>query len=295
MKINQMESLRIFKKVTELGSFNLAANQLNMSPARVSTAIKHLEQHLSTTLIKRSTRSLKITANGIHCLATANSIFEQWDILEEGLIDANKLPKGKLKISVPVSWGIKVFGKIVSSFSDIYPDINLNIQLDDTYSNLLKDDFDFVMRLTNKLEDSSLLCRKIKSYTRILCATPKYLEKVGTPKTPEMLMQHNCLLFDQYGKTKKWRFIIDDKALDVHVNAYQKSNNSALLYDLLLNGSGIALIPSFLVEDDIQLGRLTVLLENYKTEPLDLYLLRAKTLSLSEKHKVFIEHMSNVL
>lgn len=100
---------------------------------------------------------------------------------------------------------------------------------------------------------------KNKTLYSYLFATLQYLKKVGTTKTLGMLTQHNWLLFNQHSTTKNWRFIIDNKALDVHVNAYQKSNNSALLYDLLWNGSGIAQIPSFLFEDDIPLGRLTAL------------------------------------
>lgn len=295
MTINQLESLKVFEAVVELGSFKKAADKLNMSPAKVSICVKKLEDYLGVSLIKRSTRKLQVTSEGYFCAIASKDLAEQWEELECGIKELNKVPKGELKVGAPVSWGIHTLSNVVSSFSERYPEIKLNITLDDKYSCLLEENYDFVLRLAGKLDDSSNICTKLKSYKRVLCASPDYLNKFGIPEDLNALREHRCLMFDQNGSGKNWRFYFDGKVQDINIKPFHQLNNSALLRQLLLSGSGIALIPSFLITEDLDKGRVKPILTKYDAEPLDLYLLRPYSVSLSERHKLFVNHIVSSL
>ena len=132
-KINQLESLKVFKAVVECGSFTSAAIQLDVSTAWVSMCINRLESSLGVALLNRSTRQIQITADGEYCLAQATVLLSKWQELEEDLTQSSNGAKGKIRISIPVSWGITEFGPIAAEFNKIYPEIVLDIQLNDSY------------------------------------------------------------------------------------------------------------------------------------------------------------------
>ena len=275
-KINQLESLNVFRAVVECGSFSAAARRLNVSPAWVSKSIERLEIQLGTTLFNRSTRHMQITENGQRCYSQGLEVLNHWQTLMEELSESHKSPRGKLRISVPMSWGLSEFSGVMNTFMERYPDIMLDIQLGDQHVNVMEEQFDLVLRLTNQLTDSSLLCKKITSYQLIACAAPAYLDNYAEPSHPSELNTHSTLVYLLAGAQRKWQFEIGKKFTDIYLQPRMESNNSKLLQSALLAGQGIALIPDFMVAEDIAAGRLMPLLKNYKTKVLNLYSLRPK-------------------
>jgi len=294
-KINQLESLKVMKAVVEEGSFTAAGKRLSLSVARISKSIERLELELNAKLFIRSTRQMQLTSSGERCYRSALKLLDQWRGLTDELVETQSKPKGKIRISVPMSWGLCVFSPILAKFMAKYPMITVDVHMSDMHVNVIEGEFDLVLRLTNKLEDSSLLCKKLKAYHFTACASPEYFEQYGVPKTPQELKNHRCLVYSQQGDRRKWQFMKDNKVVDVYIEPYLQSNNSTLFTHALLAHQGIALIPNFVVENDVQEGRLEPVLTDYAAHELNLYSLRPVDHMLSMRVKLFTEFLSNEL
>ena len=294
-KINQLESLKVLKAVVEGGSFTAAGKRLNLSVARISKSIERLEEELNSKLFIRSTRHMQLTDSGERCYRYALKLLEQWRGLTDELVETQSKPKGKIRISVPMSWGLCVFSTILAKFMAKYPMISVDAHMSDMHVNVIEDEFDLVLRLTNKLEDSSLLCKKLKTYQFTACASPAYLEEFGLPIHPEELKKHRCLVYSQQGSRRKWQFMKNQKVIDVYIDAHLHSNNSSLFTETLLAHQGIALIPNFVVENEIALGKLIPILIDYSTHELNLYSLRPADHMLPLRLKLFTDFLYNEL
>ncbi len=294
-KINQLESLKVLKAVVEGGSFTAAAKRLSLTVARVSKSIEHLEQELNTKLFLRSTRHMQLTDSGERSYRHAINLLEQWRELTDELTETQSKPKGKLKISVPMSWGLCVFSTVLAKFMAKYPQILVDVHMSDQYVNVIEGEFDLVLRLTNKLEDSSLLCKKLKVYKFIACASPEYLANYGTPLRPQELKNHACLLYSQPGDRGKWQFFKDKKEISVYIEPRLQSNNSTLFREALLAHQGIALIPEFIVSRNINAGQLNPVLTEYSSQALNLYSLRPVDHMIPMRLKMLTEFLHNEL
>lgn len=288
-KINQLESLKVLKAVVEGGSFTAAAKRLNLTVARVSKSIERLELALNAKLFIRSTRHMQLTESGERTYRHGIKLLEQWRGLTDELTETLSEPKGRIRISIPMSWGLCVFSPLLAKFMVKYPQISMDAHMSDQHVNVIEGEYDLVLRLTNKLEDSSLLCKKLKTYKFIACASPKYLSEHGTPSVPEDLKSHACLVYSQQEKKLKWQFIKGNKKTDVYINPHLQSNNSTLFKDMLLADQGIALIPEFIVANDILFGKLKPVLTDHTTQELNLYSLRAADHMLSMRIKLLHE------
>jgi DNA-binding transcriptional LysR family regulator len=294
-KINQLESLKVLKAVVEGGSFTAAAKRLNLTVARVSKSIERLEGELNAKLFIRSTRHMQLTDSGERTYRHGIKLLEQWRGLTDELTETLAEPKGKIRISIPMSWGLCVFSTMLAKFMMEYPQITLDVNMSDQHVNVIEGEYDLALRLTSQLEDSALLCKKLKAYQFITCASPDYLTNFGTPLAPEELKSHACLLYSQLGNKLKWQFINGNKTTDVYINPDLQSNNSALFKETLLAGRGIGLIPEFIVEKEILSGKLLPILTNCTNQSLNLYSLRAPDNMLSMRVKLLIEFIQKEL
>jgi len=294
-KINQLESLRVMKAVVEEGSFTAAGKRLSLSVARISKSIERLELELNAKLFIRSTRHMQLTASGERCYRYALKLLEQWRGLTDELVETQSKPKGKIRISVPMSWGLCVFSPILAKFMAQYPMITVDVHMSDMHVNVIEGEFDVVLRLTSRLEDSSLLCKKLKAYHFTACASPEYFEKFGMPMVPKDIKNHRCLVYSQQGDRRKWQFMKNQKVTDVYIEPFLQSNNSTLFTEALLAHQGIALIPNFVVENEISLGKLIPVLTDYSAHELNLYSLRPADHMLSMRLKLFNDFLYNEL
>ncbi|MFT5757073.1 MAG: DNA-binding transcriptional LysR family regulator [Alteromonadaceae bacterium] len=294
-KINQLESLKVLKAVVEAGSFTAAAKRLSLTVARVSKSIEHLELELNSKLFLRSTRHMQLTDSGERSYSHAIKLLEQWRELTDELTESQSKPKGKLKISVPMSWGLCVFSTVLAKFMAKYPQISIDVHMSDQQVNVIEGEYDLVLRLTNKLEDSSLLCKRLKTYKFIACASPEYLEIYGIPLAPQALKSHACLLYSQLGSRQKWQFSKNKKETSVYIEPRLQSNNSTLFREALLAHQGIALIPEFIVSSDIASGRLIPVLTDYTNQALNLYSLRPVDHMIPMRLKMLNEFLYNEL
>ncbi|NRB38058.1 MAG: LysR family transcriptional regulator [Pseudomonadales bacterium] len=289
--INQLESLKVLKAVVECGSFTAASRRLNISAARVSKSIEHLEIELGTVLFNRNTRHMQVTDTGEQCYQRALKLINQWQSLKDELLESQESPKGKLRISAPMTWGLCKLAPLLNAFMQQYPEIQLDVQLSDEHVNVLEDQFDLVLRLTPQLPDSNLLCRKITAYQFVACATPDYLKAHAEPMHPCALQDHACLMYAQSGAARRWTFIDAKKTMEVFLEPFLQSNNSQLLHSALLAGHGIALIPDFIVAQDLAEKRLIPILKNFHSAELNLYSLRPSNRLPSRRLKVLHDYL----
>lgn len=289
--INELESLRVFRSVVDCGSFTAAAKRLHVSTGWVSKVIARLELHFKTSLFVRNTRHLHLTASGKLCYTHALYLLEQWESMTQDLNHSHGELEGKIRISAPVSWGLIKLCPLLNEFSRMHPGVNFDIDLNDQHVNVIAEQFDLVLRITPKLSDSSLLARKICSYARIACMSPQYLEQQGKPQHPKDISKLHALVYSLRGDLPKWQFYEGAERIDIQVRPQLLSNNSLLLKSALLSGQGIALIPEFLIAEELASGDIIRVLENFKTEKLNLYSLRPGAKSCSNRLAVFQEYL----
>lgn len=203
--MEHFSALPIFVTVVECGSFSLAGQKLGLSKSAISKRISQLEQHLGIQLLQRTTRSLSLTDAGARYFEYIRPAVQ---LTQEGLDAISELqqtPRGNLRISVPMVFGRLYIAPLIAEFLKRYPDIQLQMQMDDKITDLIAGGFDLAIRI-GELPDSSLIARKIAPCLSVICASPAYLTQHGLPMTPCELTQHNCLFYSYFQDGVEWSF-----------------------------------------------------------------------------------------
>ncbi|WP_415887866.1 LysR family transcriptional regulator [Neptuniibacter sp. QD37_6] len=258
-----LELLRIFIQVANLGSFSKTAKALNIAPSSATRSIDKLEAELGVALFKRSTRSLSLTEHGQQLFERANLLLADADDLVSSVKDANAEPKGELKISVFESFGRQKVSPIIPAFLKRFPEVNVQIELDNQLVDLKSSTFDIGIRI-GKPEDSDLRARKLLENRMVICASPNYLDVFGSPSEPSDLSDHNCLLLNQGRQRCYWHFNSKQsssqsslqKNKKVLVTGNLSSKGGSPLVEATIAGTGILLIARWMVEEHLSDGRL---------------------------------------
>lgn len=286
-----MQSMAVFRRVAEAGSFSSVARETSMSQSSVSKHIASLEERLGTKLLNRSTRQLNLTESGTeyyhYCVRILNDFQEAEASVGKGKI----LPTGTLRISSTTPFGKVFVLPCLNKFLQAYPDIDIDYIMEDRYIDLVKEGIDLAIRV-GPLEDSSLIARKIGSSKRVLVASPQYLLDHGFPKTPADLQQHNCLLYSQLKSPREWFFNSAQFGEEtVKVNGRLRASSNEAMVEAALNGIGIASMCEWHVRDYIKRGKLTMLLPRYQLTPYDINVVYPERKFVPQKVKCLIEHL----
>mgnify|MGYP000361908971 CR=1 FL=1 len=257
-----LNSIRIFIKVVEQGSFSKAGRVLNMAPSSVTRKIDGLENQLGIVLFKRSTRQLLLTAEGEVFLEGANKLIIQANELTTSIKSKNHEPNGLLSLSVFESFGRIHISPLIAEFLQQHPKVSIEIELENRIVDLSKEDVDLAIRI-GRPADSSLKARKLLSNHTLICASPEYLDKHSIPVTPEDLMQHNCLALHTNRQKVFWYFKQAKYSKKIAVTGNLSSKGGTPLLDAALKGTGIIQIPNWMVADYIQRGKLIVCLSDW--------------------------------
>src|SRR5689334_4925241 len=201
--MDNLTDIAVFVRIVERGSFTLAADDLSLSRAVVSKYVSRLEKRLGARLLHRTTRRLSLTEAGAALFEASRGAIERIEEAEAAVAQLQSEPRGRLKVSAPMSFGILHLGVAIADFSRAYPEITLDIRLDDRFVNLVEDGFDVAVRI-GALTDLSLVARKVAITRALACASPAYLAEHGEPETPEDLASHNCLVYSYLADL--WRF-----------------------------------------------------------------------------------------
>ena len=292
--MDKFQEMRVFVHVTEAGSFVAAANQLGFSKAAVSRYVSEMEHRLGVRLIHRTTRRLSLTREGEIFLARCREILSRIEESEAEIVTQSDVAIGLLKVSIPVSFGIKHLTPLWGEFIAAHPNVTLDIQLTDRVTDIVEEGFDLAVRIA-RLPDSSLVSRKLASTTLILCASPAYLAKHGEPQQPADLTQHQTLSYSLFTTGDQWSFAGPDGPAVVKVQPRLWSNNGDTCVAAAIAGNGIVLQPSFLVAEALDKGELVPLLPEYQCPTLDIYAVYPTRRFLLPKVRALIDFLSNKL
>ncbi len=282
-----LKKIGVFVRVIELGSLSAAGRDLRISAAVASHRIKELEKHLGVRLFNRTTRRLQPTEHGTLFYEGCQGILRAVEEAEAAVADVGARPRGSLRVTAPLGLGRRILSKSIPRFHTKYPEITIWLRLSDHRLDLMKEGVDVAIRLSG-MKDSSLTMRKVVNCERVLCAAPDYLEKHGTPKKPEDLLAHQCLLLRFSGEYQS-QWVLDKTKLAV--TGSFDADDGDLLTAWALDGMGIVLKPLFEVAEHLRSGALVALLLDTPPEPVDLAVLYPHRRLLASKVKVFSEFM----
>jgi DNA-binding transcriptional LysR family regulator len=266
--------MKAFVRTVELGGFSAAARDLSLTPSALSKIATRLEDRLGVRLMNRTTRKLALTAEGEAYFASAKRILTDIEEAEAEVTRFAALPKGLLKVNVGVAFGLHQLAPAMAKFLARYPDIELDITVTDRLIDLVEEGADVAIR-NGVLRDSSLVAKKICDLHRVICASPAYLKKYGTPKKPADLLHHNCISISSAPQLRRWPFDnktnIGDSIEYIDVKGNITANNAESLLQLAAAGVGIIRLTDVIVGDGIRAGWLTpILLDCHHVEPLPL-------------------------
>ena len=290
--MDRLTSMSVFVRVVARHSFAAAAGELGLSRAAVSKHVVSLETALGARLLNRNTRRLSLTEVGSVVYQRYSRILEEIDEVEQsaGALQGN--PRGMLRITAPVSFGIPHLAPAIVDYMAQYPDVSIDMVLNDRTVDLIEEGFDVAVRI-GRLVDSTLIARRIAPIRFALCAAPSYLRRHGEPRRPADLAQHNCLEFAYRQTGTEWHFTAPDGAEEtVRVSGRLKVNNPQVLHEAALNGDGIEFDPTFIVGPAIAAGRLVVLLPDYQPIETDLSIVYPPGRQLSAKVRSFVDFLA---
>lgn len=285
-----LANMKVFVAVVDAGSFAAAADRLDISRAMASKHVLHLEDHLGTRLLNRTTRRLSVTESGGVYYERCVQILSDVTEAEQLAGHLSAVPRGTLKITIPLAFGLHRLGPVVADYVRKYPEVKLDVSLSDRKLDLVDEGFDLAVRI-GSLPESGLIARKLGGDHAIICASPAYLKRQGIPKTPEDLAHHACLGYTYTNSGGEWRIHSRRKEAVIPINGGIKADNGDMLRLAALSGAGLIFQPHFIVGDDLRTGRLVQVLPDYASAELGIYALYPSRKHLSAKVRTFVDFL----
>ncbi len=283
--------MEVFVKVAQLGSFSAAASQLGMAKSTVSKNVVALEERLGVRLINRTTRRLSLTEVGQAYRDCCLKIVQEIEEAELSAVGLNAEPRGILKVSAPMTFGARYLSPLVPKFIARWPKIAVDLSLSDRVVDILDEGFDMALRIAD-LEDSSLIARRLAASRLITVASPDYLRQRGSPDQPEQLVGHNCLTY-AYGRTPGlWRYERGGEPVIIRVEGNFHVNNGDALAAAAIEGLGIAMLPSFIIVDEVRSGRLKPLLDDFDAGTTPISVVYPHNRHVSAKLRSFVDFLA---
>ncbi|WP_201592882.1 LysR family transcriptional regulator [Psychrobacter fozii] len=289
--MGQLEDMAMFVRIVEAGSITKAAEQLNIAKSAVSRRLKELETRLGSQLISRTTRQSNLTQAGEQYYQKVSNILNEVDALNEASSGAPTRIEGTLKMTAPLSFGLLHLKDVIDEYANQHPNLNFELDFSDRHTDLVEEGFELAIRI-GEMQDSSYQAKRISLIRHTLCASPEYLDKMGTPKTVEDLADHEFL---QYSLSKSNTIELTDeqgKKHQVDVNSKIKINNGDFLRDMAVKGHGITFLPTFITYQTVASGELVPILQQYQLPMLTAYAVYPKNRFLSQRCRYFIDFIA---
>lgn len=288
--MDRLSNIIAFVTVAETSSFAETARRLNLANSVVSKRIKDLEAYLGTALLKRTTRHVALTDAGYQYFDHARRLINELAEVEENLRYSNENPVGELKVSAPVTFGVKFLGPAVASFLEKYPDVVVRLFLGDRAAPLAEEDFDLAIKIGD-IGNTSYITRKLAESRRVTVASPQYLQEKGRPLKPQELAQHNCLVYSGVQDGKSWPFLVNGRRMFQPVSGRFTSDNGMLLLEAALHGCGVTMLPTFIAGPHINSGELEIVLEDFEEPPMLVQAVYVPQRHLNARTRKFIDHL----
>jgi DNA-binding transcriptional LysR family regulator len=262
-KLPDVEGLAIFAKVAETRSFAAAAAELKLSKATVSKAVSRVEAKLKTRLFNRTSRRIALTEAGRALSDRASHILAEGEAAEDEALARSAAVRGLVRLAAPMSFGVSHLAPLLPDFLAKYPEVSIDLHLSDATVDMIGDGFDAAVRIA-VLPDSSLIARRLCGMPRYLVGSPSYLKTHGRPRHPLHLAEHVCITYGHGTAAETWRFTHKNgKSATVRPSGPLRVNNGDAMMPALIAGTGLAVLPEFIVRDALADGRLERLLPDW--------------------------------
>jgi DNA-binding transcriptional LysR family regulator len=269
-KLPDFEGLAIFAKVVETRSFAAAATELTLSKATVSKAVSRIERRLGARLINRTSRRFALTDAGQQLAARAANILAEGEAAEDATLSQTMVPRGLVRLAAPMSFGVLHIAPLLPEFLATYPEVSIDLQLSDAMVDLVGDGFDAAIRIA-ALPDSSLVARRLCDMPAYLVGSPAYLKQHGRPKHPLDLAQHRCIGYSFTSTPEAWRFTKSGKTASMRPSGPLRVNNGDAMMPALVAGTGLGILPEFILRDALAAGRLERVLGDWSVPSGSVY------------------------
>lgn len=286
--MDRLESMQVLLAAIDAGSLSAAGRRLGMPLATVSRKVSELESALKTRLLIRSTRQLTLTESGRAYVVACRRILEEVQEAERAAAGEYSEPRGELVVTAPVLFGRLQVLPVITEFLRAYPQIDVRLVLGDRIFNLHEDHVDLAIRI-GTLPDSGLVATGLGSIRRIVCASPDYLAKRGTPRQVQDLSTHDCICFEPIVSGHGWRFKVDDDDVVVPVRARLTVSTAESAVDAAASGLGVTTVLSYQAESALGSGRLVLLLDAFEPPPLPVSLVYASRGRLPLKLRALLD------
>ncbi|WP_133407752.1 LysR family transcriptional regulator [Parashewanella tropica] len=285
-----LDGILIFNQVIQSNSFTKAAEVTGHSPSHISKEVNKLESRLGVRLLNRTTRKLSLTPEGEQFHQHSLQLIQDTLNVQEQLQGLQHEPSGLLRVSCMADFQSSKMQKIIDEFLEQYPKVKLEMELSNRRVDIITEGFDLVMRATRDIDDSSFICRKLLSFKALTLASPEYLTRFGTPTKPEDLTAHHCLGYSHAKNPNVWGYQSNnEKENTIPINVRFQSNDSEMLVAMCTAGKGIARMPSFLLDTQLEQGKLISILEGFEDRSIDVYFMYPSKKHLSSKVRAFID------
>jgi len=289
--MNRFEEMQHFVRIVEAGSISQAAEQLGLAKSGVSRRLTELESRLGVRLLNRTTRRSSLTDAGKTYYEGAVKLLSDVAELDALVAHSEASLEGRLRLAAPLSFGLGHLTPAIEEFVRAHPGVVVDIDFSDRQIDLVAQGVDLAIRIA-ELRDSSLKARRICPIRLMLCASPGYLERCGTPQSPDQLARHEVLLYDIGGgpvlKLADGRG--GERPLPVHPHLV--ANNGDFLRDMAISGHGIVLVPTFIAWRAVALGELVPLMREFWPPALNAYAVYPQTRYLSRRARAFIDFLA---
>ncbi len=285
--------MAIFVKVVETGSFSEAARQLGSSPSAVSRSISRLEKALATRLLQRTTRKLRLSDSGEETFKRCREMVSAARSVMEISGQYTHEAQGLVRVSVPKAVGRFVVHPHMPEFLRRYPQVDVQMILEDRPVDLIEDNVDLILRITDH-PPVGLVGRQLMPIEHLLCATPQYLAEHGTPQHPHDLQEHSCIYVGDTPNDARWKFRQGSKSVTVGVRGRYAANHTGVRLDAVLQHIGIGSLPYFTARQALEQGLIVQVLPAWTflaSYHGGLWLLYTPTPYLSPKLRVFIDYL----
>lgn len=288
--MDRLTAMELFVRVVETGSFSAVAREKDMTQPTVSKRLAGLEARLKTRLLNRSTRQLSLTEAGSSYYEACKRILDGVREAEGNLGKLQGRLAGTLRLNTGISLGQIFVAPLAIKFQALHPDVEIDLQLQDRYVDLVEEGIDVAVRV-GQLTDSSLVARRLGRTRRVAIATPGYLKKRGTPKMPQDLASHNCLLYSYLSTGNEWIFQGPEGEIRVKVSGSFRANNGDAIGQAVLADLGVAVAPEWMVHELIASGRVKSVLPDFTPTPVEINAVFTSARHVSAKVRAFIEFL----
>jgi DNA-binding transcriptional LysR family regulator len=290
--MEHLEDMAIFARVVETKSFSAAARQLEMSKSLVSKHVTRLEKALGARLLNRTTRAMSLTEAGTTFYEHCAHIMEDLEAAKCEVTRLHSEPRGILRISASRAFGALHIVPALPDFLSLYPEVKVHMTTTDHFVDIAEEAYDVTVRITHE-PAANLVARRLARVSHRICATPQYFARHGTPKTLADLERHNCLTYTSTPSNSlgPWRLHGPEGEIPVHASGNLKLDNVQAMSRAVLSGLGVALLPTFIISEDLQAGRLQSVLSGYSPLERSVYAVYLPNRHLPSKVRAFIDYL----